>query len=71
MPRYAVAVCNTDEDNEVRIVEAENELKAMVLAVGMEEVWGIKNGEIPFQTVDEGITFYIQGDTAVSKPVEI
>jgi len=71
MPRYAVAVCNTDEDNEVRIVEAENELKAMVLAVGMEEAWGIKNGEIPFQTVDEGITFYIQGDTAVSKPVEI
>lgn len=71
MPRYAVAVCNTDEDNEVRIVEADNELKAMVLAVGMEESWGIKNGEIPFQTVDEGITFYIQGDTAVSIPVEI
>lgn len=43
----------------------------MVKAVGNNESWGIVEEEIPFDTVDEGISFYLQGDLSVSKPVEI
>ncbi|MEC3132467.1 hypothetical protein P9Y16_24475, partial [Bacillus cereus] len=71
MKKYAVGVCPYDEDNVVKIVEAENELSAMVKAVGNNESWGIVEEEIPFDTVDEGISFYLQGDLSVSKPVEI
>ncbi|MFX3674746.1 MAG: hypothetical protein ACE3JQ_09895 [Paenisporosarcina sp.] len=71
MKRYAVGVCPHDEDNEVKIVNAENELTAMVKAVGNEESWGILKGEIPFKTVEEGINFYLQGDLSISKPVAI
>lgn len=71
MGRFAVGVCPHNEDNEVKIVEAINELEAMVKAVDNEESWGISKGEIPFSTVDEGIDFYLQGDVAVSKPVSI
>lgn len=71
MGRYAVGVCPHDEDVKVKIVTAENEIVAMVKAVGNEADWGISNGKPPFSTVDEGITFYLQGDLAVSKPVKI
>lgn len=71
MKRYAVGVCHFDEDNTVKIVEAEDELVAMVKAVGNQEAWRINEKELPFKTVDEGITFYLQGDVAVSVPVEI
>lgn len=69
--RYAIAVCHFEQDNQVKIVEAANQLEAMVEAVGDHELWGIVNGNIPFDTVSEGITFYLQGDVQVSEPIKL
>ncbi|MCP8973119.1 hypothetical protein MOD67_13770 [Bacillus licheniformis] len=71
MNKFAVAVHRLDEDNKVVIVDSEDELTAMMKAVGDVELWGITDNKPPFKTVDEGITFYLQGDAMVSKPVAI
>lgn len=71
MKKYAVGVCPMEEDNKVVIVECENELEAMVKAVGNAESWNIEGGKIPFNTVSDGIGFYLQGEVAVSPPIEI
>lgn len=69
MDKYAVAVC-FGGDNEIIVVEVNNELEAMVEAVGKKELWRIKK-TIPFNSVDEGINFYLQGDTSVSAPLKL
>lgn len=73
MKRYAIGVCGFNEDIEVVIIEAENELEAMCKVVLDKFEWNIieKADGVPFATTDEAIDFILQGDINISKPVEI
>lgn len=67
MKKYAVAVCNMlNDENEVRIVNAYNEIDAMIIAVEGEDL-----GLIKMCTIEELQQYYIDLDISVSKPVEI
>tara|TARA_B100000965_G_C19241110_1_gene604407 strand:+ start:252 stop:461 length:210 start_codon:yes stop_codon:yes gene_type:complete len=67
MKMYAVAVCNMlNDENEVRIVNAYNEIDAMIIAVEGEDL-----GIIKMCTVEELQQYYIDLDLSVSRPVEI
>lgn len=67
MKKYAVAVLSFFENvNEVKIVEAENEVKAMLTAVGDE-----LSMADDFETTEDLKQYYYSGEYAVSKPVEI
>jgi hypothetical protein len=66
MKKYAVAVLflgAEDGVNEIKIVEAEDELQAIMFAVGDEEM--------NYKTVEEAIQYYFNGDIAVSEPIEL
>ncbi|MEC2266447.1 hypothetical protein [Bacillus subtilis] len=72
MSKYAVAVDRFQKDLEVVIVNAPDEITAMVEAVGELDLWGIEDKmKPPFKTVDDGIDFYLQGDLSISRPVSI
>ncbi|WP_432409086.1 hypothetical protein [Wukongibacter sp. M2B1] len=67
MKWYAVAVYNMiDDENEVKIVNAKNEIDAMIIAVQ-----GQKSCEISVNTIDELQQYYLDLDFSVSKPVEV
>lgn len=67
MKKYAVAICNLMTGiNEVKIVEAENEINAIVLANE-----GVLELTSEFSTVADVIRYYYDGDLSVSNPVEL
>jgi len=67
MKWYAVAVCNMlNDENEVRIVNAQNEINAMIIAVQ-----GHDSCEVNASTIEELKQYYIDMDFSVSKPIEI
>ncbi|WP_432664354.1 hypothetical protein R9X47_27980 [Wukongibacter baidiensis] len=67
MKWYAVAVCNMlNDENEVKIVHAQNEIDAMIIAVQGED-----SCKISVSTMDELKQYYLDLDFSVSKPVEI
>lgn len=69
MNKYAVAILNFfNNKNEVKIVEAENERDALILvAEGTLEIDFLDE----YETTEELIRYYADGDIAVSKPVKI
>lgn len=70
--KYAIGVCALEEDIEVIIVEADNGLSAMRQVVLDKFNWDcLENGRLPYITADEAITFFLQGDINISKPVQI
>ena len=72
MKRYAIGLSGFNEDIVVVIIESESELNAMCEAVLIQFGWEIRSdGKIPFNTMDEGIDFILQGEINISKPVEI
>lgn len=65
MKKYAVGVCNLyTNENEVKIVTAENKIEAIVIAVEDEN-------NIKFDTLKEALKYYYDGEISVSKPVVI
>lgn len=67
MKMYAVAVCNMlNDENVVKIVNAYNEIEAMIIAVE-----GGDLGLVKICTVEELQQYYIDLDLSVSEPVEI
>lgn len=72
MKKYAIGLCGLDEDIEVVIIEAPNELVAMCDAVANKFEWEVReDGELPFITTDETIDYFLQGDVSISRSVEI
>lgn len=74
MKRYAIGLCSFDDDIEVVIVEANNGLEAMCIAVNDKYGWNVlaeEKGRLPFITSDEALDFFLQGDINISKPLEI
>lgn len=72
MKRYAIGLCSFEEDIEIVIIEAENGLMAMYEAALNKCQWdAMEDGRLPFITTDEAISFFLQGDINISKPVEI
>lgn len=64
MSKYAIAIC-TGTDNKVVIVEVDNPVNAIKL--GIEE-----NLEFDlYNTVEEALQYYFDGDIIISEPVEI
>ncbi len=69
MSKYAVAVLSFfDNKNEVKIVEANNERDALILAT--EESLDVDFLD-EFETIDELIQYYIDGEISVSRPVKL
>lgn len=66
MKKYVVAVCNlSDSQNTIKVVESDNEVSAVLLAVGDNPE------EYEFESVEEVIQYYYDGDFAVSVPLEV
>lgn len=66
MKKYAVAVCNLlNNGNEVKIVSANNDVEAMILAVEGEIL------DIGTDNLTEVQQYYFDGEISVSIPVEI
>jgi len=71
---YVVGLCNFDDDIQLIKVREKNMLRAMCLAVKEVYNWNVleeNNGRMPFNTTDEAIDYFIQGDVYVSKPMEV
>lgn len=67
MKNYAVGVCNLFENvNVVKIVMANSKIEACVLAVG-----DTVDFAETFTTLEQVISYYYNGEMAVSNPVEI
>ena len=72
MKKYAIGLCALDQDIEVVIIEAENKLSAMHIAVKNKFNWDVlEDGRLPYVTSDDAIDYFLQGDINISKPVEI
>lgn len=72
MKRYAIGLCSFEEDIEVLIIEAENEIFAMHKAVANKYNWQMKEDEVSLiDSVDKAIDFYLQGDVNISRPVQV
>ncbi len=66
MDKYAVAVCNVyNSTNTIEIVEAEDEIKAIILAVEEEMI------DLNIDNVGELLQYYHDGDIIVSRAVKI
>lgn len=66
MKKYAVAIGDY-ENIEVKIVEAEDELRAIIYAMDDHELLD----DMPFDDVEEAKQYYFDGDMLVSTPVDI
>lgn len=69
MKKYAVGICNLFSNvTEVKIVEAQGEIEAMILGVGdsLDEVLASE-----FETIEDVQGYYFDGEISVSAPVEI
>jgi len=66
MDKYAVAVCNVyNSTNTIEIVEAEDEIKAIILAVEEEII------DLDIDNVEELLQYYHDGNIIVSRAVKI
>lgn len=66
MKKYAVAVGNY-ENIEIKIVEAEDELRAIIYAMDDHELLD----NMQYTDVEEAKQYYFDGDMLVSAPVDI
>lgn len=74
MKKYVVGVSTLNDDITLRKVYANNMLMAMCFAVKDHYMWDViveNKGRIPFNTTDEAIDYFIQGEIFVSKPLEV
>lgn len=74
MNYYIVGLCSFQEDIKLRKVLANNKLMAMCFAVREQYGWNVileNGGKIPFNTTDEAIEYFLQGDINISEPMEL
>lgn len=74
MRTYVVGLCNMEEDIQLIKVTSKGILYAMCVAARDTYNWDVlkeNNGQLPFNTVDEAIDYFLQGDIHISKPLEI
>lgn len=74
MKKYVVGLCSFEEDIQLVLVQSNDMLNAMCVAVQNKYGWDVlkeNNGVLPFDTTDEAVNYFLQGDINISKPLEV
>lgn len=74
MKTFVVGLCSQEEDIQLAKVKSKDALHAMCVAVRDNYNWDVlkeNDGTLPFNTLDEAIDYFLQGDINISKPLEI
>lgn len=67
LKKYAIAICDLFENqNEIKIIEAESEIDALVSVLDIDDIVETNN-----MNVEEILQYAFDGDLVVSKPVVI